>query len=79
MEGPNGNIDRKGESISGFGLSGIKTTIIDYTLSRAELESKVAEGNSLIQTAYNDIDKKKIFDAVGTDKNEKLLRETYRL
>ncbi|KAK2755020.1 hypothetical protein FQN54_006548 [Arachnomyces sp. PD_36] len=61
---------------TGFGLSGLETTLIDYSLSRAELIS--AENPEWTNIAASDLDKKKIFDAVGRDEDEKLLRNTYR-
>jgi serine/threonine-protein kinase haspin len=62
---------------SGFGLSTLETTIIDYSLSRAELRT----GDNLDEIAAiasSDLDKKQIFDAIGRDEDEILLRDTYR-
>jgi len=65
------------EQSNGFGLSDIETTIIDYSLSRATLP--VTEiGIGCPHIAWADLDKKKIFDAIGRDEDEKLLRDTYR-
>ncbi|PTU24228.1 hypothetical protein P175DRAFT_0489359 [Aspergillus ochraceoroseus IBT 24754] len=63
-------------SQSGFGLSTLETTIIDYSLSRAELI--VDEASTLTEVTSSDLDKKQIFDAVGQDEDEILLRDTYR-
>ena len=65
------------EQSNGFGLSGIETTIIDYSLSRAELQATQI-GIEIPHIAWTDLDKKKIFDAIGRDEDEKLLRDTYR-
>ena len=62
---------------SGYGLSTLETTIIDYSLSRAELQSS-EDPNSAPEVASSDLDKKQIFDAVGQDEDEALLRDTYR-
>ncbi|EAS37075.1 HASPIN protein kinase [Coccidioides immitis RS] len=62
---------------TGFGLSGIETTIIDYSLSRANL--KISDIPVDEDIAWSDLDKKKLFDAIGRDDDEKLLRDTYRL
>ena len=61
---------------TGFGLSGLEATLIDYSLSRAELVS--GENPEWTEVAASDLDKKGIFDAVGRDEDEKLLRDTYR-
>lgn len=61
---------------TGFGLSGLETTIIDYSLSRTEFPSR--QNPEWTEIAASDLDKKKIFDAVGRDEDEKLLRDTYR-
>ncbi|OJD12641.1 HASPIN protein kinase [Emergomyces pasteurianus Ep9510] len=74
---------------TGFGLSGLETTIIDYSLSRAELQpidtldedaspETERENSAVAEIAWSDLDKKKIFGAIGRDENEKLLRDTYR-
>ncbi|PGH02512.1 HASPIN protein kinase [Helicocarpus griseus UAMH5409] len=68
--------------LTAFGLSGLETTIIDYSLSRAELQPVDEEAketkNSAVEIAWSDLDKKQIFDAIGRDEDEKLLRDTYR-
>ncbi|PLB54823.1 hypothetical protein P170DRAFT_374222 [Aspergillus steynii IBT 23096] len=64
-------------SASGFGISTLETTIIDYSLSRAELRTAEESGETL-DIASSDLDKKQIFDAVGRDEDEILLRNTYR-
>ncbi|OAX79753.1 HASPIN protein kinase [Emergomyces africanus] len=74
---------------TGFGLSGLETTIIDYSLSRAELqpvdsldEDGVPEAerrdSAVTDIAWSDLDKRQIFGAIGRDEDEKLLRDTYR-
>ncbi|KAI9367528.1 hypothetical protein BJX61DRAFT_527874 [Aspergillus egyptiacus] len=61
---------------SGFGLSTLATTLIDYSLSRAEL---VMDGSpESIEVTSSDLDKKQIFDAIGQDEDDALLRDTYR-
>ncbi len=65
------------EQSNGFGLSGIETTIIDYSLSRAELQATEI-GIESPGIAWTNLDKKKIFDAIGRDEDERLLRDTYR-
>ena len=64
-------------SASGFGISTLETTIIDYSLSRAELRT-AEEAGEVVDIASSDLDKKQIFDAVGRDEDEILLRNTYR-
>lgn len=59
---------------SGFGLSRLETTIIDYSLSRADLRVD----DDTVEIAYSDLDKKDIFGAIGRDEDEILLRNTYR-
>lgn len=54
----------------------METTIIDYSLSRAECQS--GEDGDEFSIAWSDLDKKQIFDAIGRDEEEKLLRDTYR-
>ncbi|KAK2799557.1 hypothetical protein FQN51_006871 [Onygenales sp. PD_10] len=66
------------DSPTGFGLSGLETTIIDYSLSRAELEPDDAPDETSGDVAWSDLDKKQIFDSIGRDEDEKLLRDTYR-
>ncbi|KAJ5710374.1 hypothetical protein N7488_004530 [Penicillium malachiteum] len=67
-------------SPSGFGISALETTIIDYSLSRAELRlaDLPDDSNSVVESASSDLDKKQIFDAIGQDEDEILLRDTYR-
>lgn len=67
-------------SPSGFGASSIETTIIDYSLSRADLRlaDLPDEPEGVVEIASTDLDKKQIFDAVGEDEDEILLRNTYR-
>ncbi|EAW25120.1 uncharacterized protein NFIA_106080 [Aspergillus fischeri NRRL 181] len=62
---------------SGFGLSTLETTIIDYSLSRAELRAS-EDSDQFVDIASSDLDKKQIFDAIGRDEDEILLRDTYR-
>lgn len=62
---------------SGYGLSTLETTIIDYSLSRAELRFS-EDPNAPPDLASSDLDKKQIFDAIGEDEDEALLRDTYR-
>lgn len=62
---------------SGFGLSTLETTIIDYSLSRAELQLS-DDPNQALEVASSDLDKKQIFDAIGVDEDDALLRDTYR-
>ncbi|KAF7180438.1 hypothetical protein CNMCM7691_009607 [Aspergillus felis] len=62
---------------SGFGLSTLETTIIDYSLSRAELRAS-DDSDEIVDIASSDLDKKQIFDAIGRDEDEILLRDTYR-
>lgn len=58
-------------------MSTLETTIIDYSLSRTELQ--LSEDPSITtEVASSDLDKKQIFDAVGQDEDEALLRDTYR-
>ncbi|KAL6229975.1 hypothetical protein BDW75DRAFT_249143 [Aspergillus navahoensis] len=61
---------------SGFGLSKLQTTLIDYSLSRAEL--MVGETSETLEITSSDLDKKQIFDAIGHDEDDALLRDTYR-
>lgn len=67
-------------SPSGFGYSCLETTIIDYSLSRADLRLADLPDNSegVVEIASSDLDKRQIFDAVGQDEDEALLRDTYR-
>ncbi|ODH12583.1 HASPIN protein kinase [Paracoccidioides brasiliensis] len=71
--------------LTGFGLSGLETTIIDYSLSRAELqpegdlnENESQKKHPVVEIAWSDLDQRQIFGAVGRDEDEKLLRDTYR-
>lgn len=64
----------KRTSSSGYGLSTLETTIIDYSLSRAEFQNE--DGKADIASC--DLDEKELFDAVGQDEDEALLRDTYR-
>ncbi|KAL4955985.1 hypothetical protein BDW69DRAFT_103998 [Aspergillus filifer] len=61
---------------SGYGLSTLGTTLIDYSLSRAELV--VDETTKSIEVTSSNLDRKQIFDAIGEDENDTLLRDTYR-
>lgn len=73
---------KKDHSLSAcLGTSGLETTIIDYSLSRAELSSSVTPDTGFISgaVAWSDLERKEIFDAVGRDEEEKFLRDTYRL
>lgn len=67
-------------SPSGFGYSCLETTIIDYSLSRADL--RLADlpdhPDGVVEVASSDLDKRQIFDAIGEDEDEALLRDTYR-
>lgn len=63
-------------SSSGYGLSTLETTLIDYSLSRAEL--LMDETAEMMEVTSSDLDKKQIFDAVGQDEDDALLRDTYR-
>jgi serine/threonine-protein kinase haspin len=65
------------ESSSGFGISSLETTIIDYSLSRAELRF-TDDPEEKVDIASTDLDSKQLFDAVGRDEDEILLRNTYR-
>lgn len=65
------------KSSSGFGLSSLETTIIDYSLSRAEVRTR-DDLSEKIEIASCDLDSKQLFDAVGRDEDEILLRNTYR-
>lgn len=67
-------------STSGFGIGSLETTIIDYSLSRADLllADLPDEPAGVVEIASSDLDKKQIFDAIGEDDDEILLRNTYR-
>ncbi|KAF9890896.1 hypothetical protein FE257_005472 [Aspergillus nanangensis] len=77
MEPPTDSEIMRQPTSSGFGLSTLETTIIDYSLSRAELHLS-EESPEAIEIASSDLDKKQIFDAIGRDEDEILLRNTYR-
>ncbi|KAK2877771.1 hypothetical protein FQN49_001198 [Arthroderma sp. PD_2] len=64
-----------------LGTSGLETTIIDYSLSRAELSLyETTEAGPIDETvAWSDLERKDIFDAVGRDEEERFLRDTYRM
>ncbi|CAG8910230.1 unnamed protein product [Penicillium egyptiacum] len=64
-------------SFSGFGISSLETTIIDYSLSRAEL-LLTDDPAGLTEVASSDLDKKQLFDAIGQDEDEIMQRNTYR-
>jgi serine/threonine-protein kinase haspin len=66
------------EASSGFGVSSLETTIIDYSLSRAELRL-TDDPEEKVDIASTDLDSKGIFAAVGRDEDEILQRNTYRL
>jgi serine/threonine-protein kinase haspin len=56
----------------------LETTIIDYSLSRADI--RMWDGPSeKVETAASDLDRKQLFNAVGHDEDERRLRDTYRL
>ncbi|KAJ5899766.1 hypothetical protein N7495_004510 [Penicillium taxi] len=65
-------------SPSGFGISGLETTIIDYTLSRAVIRDDPNDPEGSFEVASTDLDKKQLFDSTGEDEGEVLLRDTYR-
>ncbi|KAJ5549834.1 hypothetical protein N7535_002223 [Penicillium sp. DV-2018c] len=65
-------------SPSGFGISTLSTTIIDYTLSRAELLQGDDPANLKPVVACTDLDKQQIFDGIGQDEDEIMQRNTYR-
>jgi serine/threonine-protein kinase haspin len=69
--------ERQLENASGFGISSLETTIIDYSLSRAELRL-TDDPEDEVGIASSDLDSKQLFDAVGRDEDEILLRNTYR-
>ncbi|RHZ59553.1 hypothetical protein CDV55_103634 [Aspergillus turcosus] len=77
MAPPSDNDIMRQSWTSGFGLSTLETTIIDYSLSRAELRAS-DDSDELVDIASSDLDKKQIFDAIGRDEDEILLRDTYR-
>ncbi|KAJ5168976.1 uncharacterized protein N7482_004570 [Penicillium canariense] len=84
---PDGNMEpptdldvARQSSPSGFGSSSLETTIIDYSLSRAELRlaDLPDDPEGIVEIASSDLDKRQIFDAIGQDEDEALLRDTYR-
>ncbi|KAJ5090212.1 hypothetical protein N7532_008896 [Penicillium argentinense] len=77
MEPPSELVIARQASASGFGISSIETTIIDYSLSRADLYLP-GDPEGWSEVASSDLDKKKIFDAIGQDEDDALLRDTYR-
>jgi len=77
MDPPTSFTAKELESSSGFGLSSLETTIIDYSLSRAELRLD-DNPDEKPEIACSDLDKKQLFDAIGRDEDEILLRDTYR-
>ncbi|KAF7122722.1 hypothetical protein CNMCM5793_000832 [Aspergillus hiratsukae] len=77
MAPPSDNEIMRQSWTSGFGLSTLETTIIDYSLSRAELRAS-DNPDRIVDIASSDLDKKQIFDAIGRDEDEILLRDTYR-
>ncbi|KAJ5653144.1 hypothetical protein N7490_000147 [Penicillium lividum] len=80
MESPTDMEIARQQSPSGFGISALETTIIDYSLSRADLRlaDLPDDVEGVIENASSDLDKKQIFDAIGEDEDEILLRDTYR-
>ncbi|KAJ5478651.1 hypothetical protein N7530_004160 [Penicillium desertorum] len=73
-----GNLDvARQPSSSGFGISSLETTIIDYSLSRADL-LLTDDPAGLTEVASSDLDKKQLFDAIGQDEDEIMQRNTYR-
>lgn len=80
MESPTDMEIARQQSPSGFGMSALETTIIDYSLSRADLRlaDLPDDPEGIIENASSDLDKKQIFDAIGQDEDEILLRDTYR-
>ncbi|KAI5296780.1 hypothetical protein KEM55_005609, partial [Ascosphaera atra] len=66
------------EMPSGYGLSGIETSIIDFSLSRAELRGENGGNEAEVQVAWCNLDDRGIFDAIGEDEDDALLRDTYR-
>ncbi|KAJ5792309.1 uncharacterized protein N7503_008287 [Penicillium pulvis] len=80
MEPPTDMEIARQQSPSGFGISALETTIIDYSLSRADLRlaDLPDDPEGIVENASSDLDKKQIFDAIGQDEDEILLRDTYR-
>ena len=77
MDPPTENDIARHSSASGFGFSTLETTIIDYSLSRADLLLS-DDPNGLTEIASSDLDKKQLFDAIGQDEDEIMQRNTYR-
>ncbi|KAI5290866.1 hypothetical protein KEM54_000219 [Ascosphaera aggregata] len=78
---PKLDLDNEDALLTGFGLSGIETSIIDFSLSRAELKTGEEHGNgaeSDVEIAWCNLDERGIFDAEGEDEDDQLLRDTYR-
>lgn len=48
-------------------------------LNQTETTAQEPASESEAAVAWCDLDKRQIFDAVGRDEDEKLLRDTYRL
>ncbi|KAJ6096666.1 hypothetical protein N7486_007412 [Penicillium sp. IBT 16267x] len=80
MEPPTDMEIARQQSPSAFGISALETTIIDYSLSRADLRlaDLPDDPEGIVENASSDLDKKQIFDAIGQDEDEILLRDTYR-
>ena len=77
MDPPTEHDIARQSSSSGFGISALETTIIDYSLSRADLLLS-DDLSGLTEIASSDLDKKQLFDAIGEDENEIMQRNTYR-
>jgi serine/threonine-protein kinase haspin len=77
MDPPTEHDIARQSSSSGFGISALETTIIDYSLSRADLLLS-DDPSGLTEIASSDLDKKQLFDAIGEDEDEIMQRNTYR-
>lgn len=77
MDPPTEHDIARHSSSSGFGISSLETTIIDYSLSRADL-LLTDDPAGLTEVASSDLDKKQLFDAIGQDEDEIMQRNTYR-
>lgn len=77
MDPPTEHYVARQPSSSGFGISSLETTIIDYSLSRADL-LLTDDPAGLTEVASSDLDKKQLFDAIGQDEDEIMQRNTYR-
>ncbi|KAI5304695.1 hypothetical protein KEM56_006097 [Ascosphaera pollenicola] len=75
---PRLNLDDPDSLPTGFGLSGVETSIIDFSLSRAELRYEEKDSKDDVEVAWCNLDERGIFDAEGEDEDDKLLRDTYR-